>query len=177
MPGFLVGGIGPSVDSGEGAPGRFKLYYSYTWKIITLFDTGAQTDPVLILLKDASLPTFTVDKERVIGSSLEYKFAKSVSWDDIKVTWYDTEGLLSKIQAWRKSVWTQDAGLQPASSYKKHTVLASELPDNTSVNEWDLYNSWPSIIRHSDLTYDNSDAKYIEVTITYDWAEETPSGQ
>jgi len=33
-----------------------------------------------------------------------------------------------------------------------------------------LVGSWPSVIRHGDLTYTSSDVKIVEVTLTYDFA-------
>ncbi len=43
--------------------------------------------------------------------------------------------------------------------------------DNEAVSyAYDLVGSWPSVIRHGDLTYTSSDVKIVEVTLTYDFA-------
>lgn len=172
MPGFVVNSIGGH----EQAPsGRLEYYYNYFWEIIQIGWGGngpeaPRSDNPIIALKDATLPTFTVNKESYQGSSLEYKFAKSVTWDDIRVTWYDTKGLLQKIRQWRETVWTTQCGLGQAKDYKQNSIIRNYLPTNQGKITWILYNSWPSVIRVGDLTYTTSDVKTVEVTITYDWA-------
>lgn len=164
----MVGGVG------SGAVSPVKAYYSYSWYIENLFSThiGAEGGDALIYLRDMSLPTFTVNQEKYQGASLEYKFGKSVHWDDVKVTWYDTIGLLDKILQWRQAVWKPDSGLQPADQYKKTSTLVSELPEGGSENIWTLINSWPSSIKYGDLTYTQSDVKVVDVVVTYDWIKE-----
>lgn len=169
MPGFIV------EDIGYGAPGGdIKTYYTYTWDILTVLGDRT-TYPPLIYLKEMGLPTFSVGQERVKGASLNYKFASDVTWEDVKVTWYDTSGMLKVIQKWRESVWTEEGGLQPPKEYKKESWLRTFLPDASEINGWKLINSWPSTIRHGDLTYTQSDVKVVDVVISYDWAEEVPS--
>jgi hypothetical protein len=169
MPGFIVNAEGGT----PGAPGiseNAEYYYTYTWEIEELL--GTYLNRLELHPKEISLPSFTTTKETIMGASLEYKFAKAVNWDDVKITWYDTEGLLDVIKLWREDVWDQVSGLQTADSYKKQSRLTTFLPDYTALNQWTLVNSWPSQIKHGDLTYTSSDIKVVEVTLTYDWAEE-----
>ena len=153
------------------------IYTTFNWDIPELFANvptkglNVVTKAITLLLKDATTPTFTAAKESYISASLEYKFAKSVTWDDIKLTWYDT-GMISHIRQWRESVWTENNGLAPASNYKKRTKLRCFTPSVDEHFGWILYGSWPSSIRSGDLTYTSSDAKIVEVTVTYDYAEE-----
>lgn len=169
MPGFKVQSLGESVSS------RKDYYYIYTWELPNIIGTGVTVNSPLVHLKDATTPTFVVNKENYVGSALEYKFAKSVTWEDVKVSWYDTVGLIDIIRKWRQSVWTKEDGLLPASSYKKVTSLRCYLPNGKEEYGWKLQDSWPSQIRSGDLTYTNSDVKIVEVTISYDWAEEMTS--
>lgn len=184
MPGFRIAGLGGTPDfpvvSGIGT----EYYYKYSWVIESLFvnqDRPARisaADPE-IHLKDATLPTFTVNKETVMGGSLEYKFAKSVSYDDVKVTWYDTVGMLDVMREWRDLVWNPQDGLSAGRQYKHRSTITHFLPHTSTsgalasngTRQHILINSWPSIIRHGELTYTDSDVKLVEVTITYDWAE------
>lgn len=171
MPGFVVdrdiGGHRIRENS------RREYYYNYFWEIQNLFETNFTEGSPMVSLKDATLPVFTVNKEQVQGSSLEYKFAKSVVWEDIKISWYDTLGLLDVLVAWRSTVWTPQCGIKTANEYKKVSTLSTYLPTGQSVNEWVLINSWPSQIRYGDLTYTNSDVKFVEMAVSYDWADET----
>lgn len=178
MPGFNVNTIGGNTTL---TPATAEYYYSYTWQILQLFNVlpgEVQTDDSpLIHAKDMTLPTFTVNKETVMGASIDYKYAKGISCEDIKITWYDTYGLLSLIRAWRRRVWTPESGLGQSNAYKRRSILVNYLPDTESINahgvvEYTLIGSWPSVIRYGDLTYANSDAKLVEVTLTYDWFDE-----
>ncbi len=171
MPGFIVHRVGGHRLK---STGRVQYYYNYYWEISNLFGTNFNEDSPLIALKDANTPTFTVNKESYVGSSLEYKFAKSVTWDDLKVSWYDSDGLLAVLKQWRASVWTPECGLQMANDYKKQSQLTHYLPTGAKVNSWLLVNSWPSQIRSGELTYTSSEIKLVEVTVTYDWAVERP---
>lgn len=169
MPGFKVhGDFGGNRNAPEA---KLDYYYNYFWEIDSLFETNFDAGSALISLRDAGTPTFTVNKETYQGASLEYKFAKSVIWDDIKVSWYDTDGLVDAIEQWRQTVWSPGCGLRQASEYKKESRITSFLPTGKSDVAWLLRNSWPSQIKYGDLTYTTSDIKIVEVTVTYDWAE------
>ncbi len=76
------------------------------------------------------------------------------------------------MKQWRASIWTATFGLNDPGAYKLETVLRSYLPTYTKGNQWKLINSWPSVIRYGELTYTQSEAKIIELMITYDWADE-----
>jgi len=178
MPGFRVNGYSGTFGGAEksattaGPPATREYYYSYTWQIVEL--VGNFEYLMITSVKDVTLPTFTVATENVQGASLDYKYAKSVSYDDVKVTFYDTEGLLPILKAWKESVWTPDQGLKVANEYKKTSKINAFTPqwDKDTTQSFTLIGSWPSLIRHGELTYTNSDVKVVQVTITYDWAEE-----
>lgn len=170
MPGFKVS----EFDNEGGLNAQTKFYYSYTWTVPELFGTSTSNRDALIALKDASLPSITINKEIALGASLEYKYAKGVTWDDIRVTFYDSVGLIDILREWRSRIWSPESGIRVASSYKRDTRLSQHTPDMLPEDTitWRLYNSWPSNIKYGDLTYTNSDVKYVDLQITYDWAEE-----
>lgn len=181
MPGFVVRDIG---GHGTAVPATARYLYNYSWEVENLFGNNIDSSrQAMIHLRDVSLPTFVVSKEMVLGASLEYKFGKSVSWEDVKVTWYDTVGMLAIVRQWRQSIWTEFGGLNAPATYKKTSIITVVPPDADIVSNigasdetirYHLFGSWPSMIRHGDLTYTSSDVKLVEVTITYDWAEENP---
>lgn len=176
MPGFAVGRFNNDPRTGvTKSPlvrSSMKYYYNYTWYIPKVAGVSSLSNPVLLQLKDATAPSFTVGVEKYIGGSLEYKFAKNVSWDDVKIAWYDTVGMMAIITYWRQSVWRYDIGLRPASSYKATTEIVGYLPTGKKEYGWTLYGSWPSTIKSGELTYSNSDVKTVEVSLTYDYAVE-----
>ena len=170
MPGFSIGDASAIRGLTLADPNE-KYYYSYTWLIEQVFGTS---DDLKINAKDATLPSINFSKEVVQGASLEYSYAKSVNWDDIRVTWYDTRGLLALIEDWRDRVWTAKQGLAPAGKYKRNTAITQYISEEgeggPSAVTHVMHNSWPSIIRYGDITYASSDVKMVEVTITYDWS-------
>lgn len=174
MPGFIVG----NMRTNEGANPKANFVMQYTWEIPNIFGMkkidiqNENSRNAFIMLKECGTPTFVANQEKHVSSNLEYKFAQSVTWDDIRLTWYDTDGLIELIREWRKTVWTSSEGLQPASSYKKNTQLTCYNQSGTSRFGWVLRNSWPSTIKNGELTYAGSEAKIVEVTVTYDWADE-----
>jgi len=167
MPGFIVSGLGAGVDNTPLA------YYKYTWTIDNVFGTMPGTTPVIVYAKEASLPSWDFEKDEVMGGSLKYKFAKSVIFNDVKISWYDTYGLASVIKKWRELVWSPATGLQNPDAYKTRSQLRALTYDILQQTAWLLYNSWPQSVKTGDLTYTDSDVKLVEVTVAYDWACET----
>ncbi len=166
MPGFIVNGLG------TGAPASVKPYYKYTWEVTNFYGDGIQTGDPLIYLIEAGTPSWDFDKEEVMGASVSYKFAKSIKWNDIKFTWYDTVGLHVKVKKWRQSIWRPDQGLQNPDDYKKLSTLKSLTFAWENPVVWTMFNSWPVSVKAGDLTYTESAIKQVEVTLSYDWAEE-----
>lgn len=180
MPGFSINNVGGHRESPSATA---EYYYSYTWTIEDMFgDFDQGTKDLIINAKQMSLPAFAVSKESYVAASLEYKFAKHVTFDDVKITWYDTVGMVALLKKWRRTVWTEETGVSAPAGYKKRTYqrqyIANKRVNDSSQSDDDrdvrykLEGSWPSIIRYGDLTYTNSDIKIVEVTVTYDWAEE-----
>lgn len=161
-----------------------EYFYTYTWDIDNILESSPNIINIIkIGLKDCTLPTFTVSKETIEGANIEYKFAKSITWEDVTVAWYDVEGLYEVILEWRKSIWDAGdtdqniGGLQQADKYKKNTVINSYIGSHlggfsSKYQKYTLVNSWPSSIKYGDLTYTSSEVKSVTVTITYDWAVE-----
>lgn len=174
MPGFYVSSVKEGGFNTRAISTR-DYYYNYTWEIENLFETEIPNNETnaLIYAKEITLPSFVAMIDNVQGASLQYKHAKSITWEDVKITWYDNVGLLKIMQKWRKSIWDENLGLQPIDRYKKTSKINSFLPNGTFVNSWTLINSWPSTIRYGDLTYSSSDVKLVSVTVTYDWASES----
>jgi hypothetical protein len=183
MPGFIVNDVGGG--SASRAAAGIKPVYNYTWDINSLFEDPINT--TRLLAKDATMPTFTITKDTVDGSSLTYKYAGMVVWEDIKVTFYDvvlggdSPGSIQLkastiFKTWRETVWSNSTGLRSPSDYKKESKISTYTLDWQAETVWTLHGSWPSVVKEGDLTYTNTDIKVVEVTISYDWAvlDESP---
>jgi hypothetical protein len=170
MPGFQIEGIG---GNSRFADSNASYYTKFYWEIQQLLGLAFAPGSVLVSLKSCSLPTFKVDVETIVGASHKYKHAKSIDWENIKVTWYDTVGLLPIMKQWRESVWSFSGGLKTPDTYKKNSSILVKTPDEVGSQKWNLYQSWPASITHGDLSYTESEVKLIDVDIVYDWAEES----
>lgn len=185
MPGFIVNGDRDTqlADGLNPLPSNLEYYYTYTWSIPMMLGESRH----VVSLRDVTLPVLTVNKEVAKGAYFDYQYAASVSYSDVQVTWYDSEGLFKLLIEWRRSVFDYAGdGIREAIEYKKDTIINSYLADYSSdstklgsreYQQYKLVNSWPSTIKYGDLTYTTSDVKMVSVTLTYDWCEETLSGQ
>ena len=178
MPGFNISNSQgqedrQKLDRGAYRPNSFDSFiYNYVWEIEKLFGHVIKDTSPLVYLRDCTLPTVTIEKETYTASSLQYKFASAIVYDDIKCTFYDTYNLLPILKIWREHIWTEDGGLQTANNYKYDTSIVVFGPDGVPYQRYTLYGSWPSMIKYGDLTYTSSDAKFVDLTITYDWIKE-----
>ena len=134
MPGFQV-----ATDVGYGIPAtgdNLKPVYQYTWEIANLFEDKGNIFPTKLLAKEATLPTFTITKDTVDGSSLVYKYAGMVTWEDVRITFYDVVIGGSKasdiIKKWRDNVWSKDTGLKSPNDYKKVSTINVHNLDQSS---------------------------------------------
>ncbi len=183
MPGFQVTSAwgermgdprGPYADSA-------RPFYSYTWRINHLFgeDAGSSSDVTAYCIS-ATLPAITHRREEVEGSSVIYKYAKDVIWEDVRVTFYDivdmsSMSMLKKLKKWRDKVWSVEKGIGVAEGekgYKKDTRIMKHTFDGSFEEGWLLKGSWPQAIKYGELTYSKSEVNILDVVITYDWAVE-----
>lgn len=171
MPGFNVENVVNYTIGQTVAKSSTQFIYNYTWEVHKLFDTSAANTPI-VYVKDVSLPSVTLGKEDVKGASLNYKFASEATYDDVRLTFYDTVGFLELLRKWRKSIWDQSTGLRTAYEYKKQSDIKVYTPDGELTEIYVLNGSWPSTIKYGDLTYTSSDVKFVDLTVSYDWAEE-----
>lgn len=168
MPGFTVNG------HGSGAAAAVRPYYKYTWELDYLFSSRylGTTSPLIYAI-NATLPTWVFDKDEAPGASIKYKQAKNISWNPIKISWYEVVGLASILKKWRELVWTPEEGLKDPSIYKQPSSLRSLTFNWQKPVVWQLHNSWPQEVNSGDLSYSDSDMKVVTVTVEYDWATET----
>lgn len=170
MPGFRLG----ISNDDEGIAPPSQPIYSYTWSLDNLAGSnngGIGADSPLIYVRDLCLPEFGVDTEEIKASSIKYKYANGITWNDVKVTFYGTGTLLASLEELKRRVWTPEGGIQPAASYKSiSTITQYYADDETEAQVWTLNGSWIRTISHSPLTYTNSEVYNVTVAVAYDWA-------
>lgn len=182
MPGF---NIESGKDSNSAHIGGSDLNRASRWRIKSLvFGSGTDysnvlNDRGLLFAKSLTLPTYSVEEESVLGGSINYKVAKTVTWDDVKVTFYDlahkndvNKSILGQLYKARQKLWTPDKGLHQASDYKGESTFILTDGDGNPTWSFTLVNSYIKSINHSELSYETSSIKEVTLTISYDWAIE-----
>lgn len=184
MPGFNVpspfeGTIG---ETDIEAANEIRPFTTYTWRIPFLFGEPIKGDSPIIFVKDATTPSFNAKRKEIQGSSLIYKYADSIIWDDIRLSFYDItshykKSVSSILEGWRKKVWDETNGIGTAGGvsskvggYKLDSQIDCYTYDDVLKERWTLKGSWPQSIRYGDLTYTESNVKLVEVVVTYDYA-------
>lgn len=164
MPGFK---ISPNVDSNVRPPSA--IVYSYTWDVSALVGKNSADNGLLVYVRECGLPNFSIEEESVT-TSIKYKMAKSISWDDIDLVFYDLNGTAKFLDQYKSKVWTESSGIRPAQEYQFNSII--NVYDSTGKQEakWTLNNSWIKSIKQSNLTYESSTPHVITATIVYDWA-------
>jgi len=171
MPGFKVAPTHMQ-DKQPAAPAL--VVYTYTWDVTNLVGSpiiigGAAG--ALIYLKEANFPGFAIEAETVKTGHTTYEFAKSIKWEDIKLAFYDTDGLGKQLEDLKKKVWNSTSGIRPADEYMAETTINGLYADDSFAYGWSLKNSWIKGINFSKLTYETSGINTANVTVAYSWAE------
>lgn len=166
MPGFNIGG-----GSAEDPSSTKETHRSHRWRIETLGELQDSSRNFLYA-KTLQLPNFTVDEEIYIGASVKYKFAKSVNWEDVTISFYDVFGLYEQVIGWQNLVYTPSEGVKSAESYKKETRLVMIGGNGQQTGpRYVLKNSWPKSVSHSPLSYESSEIKLLTVVLSYDYVD------
>lgn len=171
MPGFNIG------SGGNGQPSNTtEAFRNHRWRIVSLgadgVDGGVINRDKLVFAKTLQLPEFNVEEEMVTGAAIKYKFAKIVNWGDVVVGFYDVSGVYDGLMTWQGKVYKAQTGIGIADDYKKECRF--QLTNGQGQEDGPLYvlkGSWPKIISHSTLSYEDSDLKMVNLTLSYDWAE------
>jgi hypothetical protein len=164
MPGFNIGG-GDNNEPSNTA----ELNRAHRWRIVSLGENLIDGD-MLLFAKTLQLPGFTVEEEVITSAAIKYKFAKTVNWEDVAISFYDTVGLFPALIEWQNKVYTEDAGIQPAASYKLQSTLSQTDSTGEPINQFILHGSWPKALTHSPLSYESSDIKMVDLILSYDFA-------
>lgn len=121
------------------------------------------------------LPTMRFKEQSILGFSVPYKFAKSVDFGDINISFYDLyergESTQEVIERWANAVWNPYDGLGHGHRRTyKGKIQAVEIDNEGSEKaRFILWNAWPKEIRPDPLAMDKNDLKKITVVFAYDW--------
>lgn len=184
MPGFAIGG------NGSGPNNTDQFHRVHRWRVASLgipssavsasgslggtrtrsgAGGGVDNRPISYV-KSLQLPSLSFEEEKVMGSSIYYKFAKSAVWEDVTVKFYDVYRQYEDLRTWQRAIWLPETGLQPANVYKGMPVFELIDHQGRTVQRFELINAYPKKVDHGDLTMTSSEIKIISVVFSFDWA-------
>ncbi|MEE8578021.1 MAG: hypothetical protein V3T31_12260 [candidate division Zixibacteria bacterium] len=169
MPGFKI--LDRQVEDSLNVARPTGVIYKYTWDIQSLVSKSSSDQQSLIYLRTCTLPVYTTGTEDMNTGHVIYKIPKEVSWSDVKLSFYDTNGLYSVLEELREQVWTPEDGLKLANDYVANTIINVNDSENAGAYQYTLKNSWIKSVAYSELSYETSGINNVNVTVGYSWAE------
>lgn len=170
MPGFSIGNGG-----GDAPLHNQEFLRAHRWFATKI--GPLRIDNRKLILKEMYLPNIDIEEEAVSGTTISYKFAARVKFEDVQLIFYDTSTLYNELVKWRAKVWTPETGLSVASEYKDECEFFQHSPTGlfggatVPVTSFRLRNSWPKSISHSVLSYTDPDIKTVTLKLSFDWFE------
>lgn len=168
MPGFKI------LDGQDGIQLPNKVVYSYTWQSELL--AGLEIKNGEIYLREVDQPQFSYETETIKTSNASYEFPSGIKWKDIKVSFYNTDEVMTKLIDQSKRTWDVIDGLQVANDFMGRSVINVYYGDDELAYQWILENSWIKSVDPSKLTYEDSGMNDISVTLAYTWAIKDDAG-
>lgn len=169
MPGFNIAGASSSSQPDAKLSAVGDAHRSFRWRLVQT--VGISLNDFNVYAKSLTPPTYTVNEEQVDGASVKYKFAGSINWEDVSITFYDVYGLMDQLFKLYNNIWDPSIGLLPAANYMGDTIFELVDGDGNRIDQWTLKNSWIKSMSHSDLDYSSNELKTVSLTVAYSWAE------
>lgn len=148
-----------------GAP---DVHRAHRWRVIQV---AGVSDSLFIFAKTLTLPEAAFEEETGPGASVDYKFPSKATYSDVELSFYDLHGLYAKLDEARKRIWTPETGLMAANNFMAESIFEQYDGQNKKTNSFKLINSYIKKLSHSQLTYDSSELKLVNVTLAYSWAD------
>lgn len=135
--------------------------------------TQGKEESLRLSVRSSSVPHFTQDVIEVPVGNGKLKFAGKWNFDGGTIEVYDwiganTKEILMNWQSKSGNIDTDKVGL--ASDYKKTAYLVETTPDGQKVRAFKMLGCWISGLSEDAHNWDNSDARIVTATITYDYA-------
>lgn len=128
-----------------------------------------------ITLATTSAPAISESNEEVVlpYGNRDVKVAGKVTYDTGPLTLKDLipVDIARYIDEWRRQVFDPSTdAIGFAANYKKEARVVEYAPDGSFARSWVLEGCWPQAVNYGTHDYSGSDAKAIEVTLSFDKA-------
>lgn len=187
MPGFIINNSGGVADPNPA--NHTDWLRNHRFSLLNFFGQLPPTaNKEFLMLKDVTLPDKTISELAIKTPGTTYKFAKQVSYTDLKMTFYGSAALLTKCLQLGDKAHDLTSGIGDFDDYKGQvTFMINEdgeaVDPKTTIGggnqtgiKYDYHGAWISNVNHGQLTYTSSDIKSITVTIKFDFFEVTHGG-
>jgi hypothetical protein len=162
MPGFKIDG------KGDGPDATAEVYRAHRFELKTFLGKPGNKAP-WNTLKDADLPDKALEELQIKTIGATYRFAKQISYSDLKLTFYTPSKLIPEIEELFDKAHDTDEGLKDFDKYVGEIVL--QLYSGEETIDYTFKNAFISNITNGQLSYGSSDLKLITVTIKFSWYE------
>lgn len=166
MPGFKIDGKGGDPSA---APST-DLFRDHRFKLTTFMGMNATQEP-FYYVKDVDLPEKSIEVLEIKCPGATYKFAKSVSYTDLKLTFYGTQGLAEKIKELEDHVHKTDTGIGDFNEYLKEIELQMYDGEESNMITFKFKGCWISNTQWGSLSYGSSELKLITVIVKCNFHE------
>jgi len=137
--------------------------------------TGVDANRNLILsLKTASRPNYSIGETELHRLNEKAFFpAGKAEYQPLEISFYDTIGLNtgSVLYDWMEAVYDPDTG---SVAYKSSLATTGRLsmlsPKGTIIEQWKMFNLWPTKITFGNLDYSSTNAAMVNMSFRYDIA-------
>lgn len=126
-----------------------------------------------LMVRSCSLPTISTPAVDLPYGNSRAKVPGQAQYSDGQVTFMDAikMDIEKQLIQWQDKVYNHNTGAMGWVDEFKHDVDITQYgPDGTCERSWRLEGAWPSSINYGTMSGDNSSAKQIQVTLSYDRA-------
>lgn len=174
MPGFAVTGNEKDSLLPFKKDGKFDWLRNHRFAITEFFNMDVSKNMEFLAVKDISLPDKEIRSFDILTPGTTYKFAKSVSYSDLRINFYGSDKFLTDINKLHDGAHNLEDGIGDFDTYigqVKFRIFT--IADRSGYIEYNYFNAWVSNVTHGQVTYGSSDIKDIGVTIKFSFFEVT----
>lgn len=156
MPGF-------GINQSSGPPNTVETHRAYRY-ILSSMD---KLQPFVAFAKSCERPSIIIDTMIVHHGQDEISVPGKQRWNPITIEFYDMPGISSALNDWAQNntVHVSSSTTGQQSQYKKNFELSMLNGAGSPIWVYHLYDAWPSSVKPSKLSYEDTSIATIEVIL------------
>ena len=141
---------------------------------ITNLPMPSAREALELSVKASSVPHFDIEPLTISRGNNQMKFAGKPTFKDGQITIHEYIGTYAKdiLLAWQRHAYDARTGkIGLAADYKRTATFYELTPDYQIIRSWKMYGGWGSSMSEGNYDHDSSEARTVDATIVYDYAE------